>query len=359
MEDILKKYNFDGQLFDTLRKNYISGEFTCDSNIVKGKIELPNIETFLWIEKLDKHIIEEYRVIGENAIKKGQVGYVIVNGGMGTRFGSRPKGLIEVYDNKTFLQIKLEQIKKVNDKHSVSIKVYIMNSFATEQKTIELLEKNNFFGLDKNSVFMFNQFIFKRLTLDGNFFKIEVEPEKSYYGPGHGDFIYAFRQSGLLKEFIDSGGKYIMYSNVDNLGATIDEVIFGYHITQNYEMTVELVKCEPHETGGRPAIVDGKLQIVEDFKFPQYFDKEKIQVINTATYIFTVDALLKKIDLPFYVVIKKVEGQEVVQFERLTGDLSIFLNTGYIVTDRNTRFIPVKSLNDLENKRQVLKQLFG
>lgn len=44
----------------------------------------------------------------------------------------------------------------------------------------------------------------------------------SWYPPGHGDFYDTFRNSDLLKQFIDEGREYCFLSNIDNLGATVD-----------------------------------------------------------------------------------------------------------------------------------------
>jgi UTP--glucose-1-phosphate uridylyltransferase len=46
----------------------------------------------------------------------------------------------------------------------------------------------------------------------------------SWYPPGHGDFYQSFYNSGLMKELVDKGRKYVFLSNIDNLGATVDLV---------------------------------------------------------------------------------------------------------------------------------------
>lgn len=51
----------------------------------------------------------------------------------------------------------------------------------------------------------------------------------SWYPPGHGDVYESFYNSGLLKELIDQGKKYVFISNIDNLGATVDLSIFARH----------------------------------------------------------------------------------------------------------------------------------
>lgn len=351
--DILKKYNYDEKLSGNLRKKFLAGEFSDKNNILKAKIEPPENAEF-FNPKNDTSQNEKLRNAGSDAIKNGKLGVVIVNGGMATRFGGVVKGIVEVYDGKSFLQIKLEQIKKVNKKYNVKIPIYLMNSYATEKATLEHLKKNDWFGLE-NNIKCFNQFIAKRLNTDGSF----VTPEnESYYGPGHGDFVFAISLSGYLSDFIKSGGEHIWYSNVDNLGATIDELILGYHIHKNSEMTVELAQKYPGDKGGAPAVVNGHLEIVEQFKFPADFNQDLISVFNTATYIFRATSLNKRFNLPFYYVEKKTGDKKVLQFERLAGDLSLFLQTKYIVVDREERFFPIKTPQDLEKDREKLKKKF-
>ena len=43
------------------------------------------------------------------------------------------------------------------------------------------------------------------------------------YPPGHGDFYQCFQRSGLLDEFLSNGRDIAFLSNIDNLGATVDE----------------------------------------------------------------------------------------------------------------------------------------
>ena len=123
-------------------------------------------------------------------------------------------------------------------------------------------------------------------------------------------------------------------------------------------MTVELAQKYKGDKGGAPAVVDGHLEIVEQFKFPADFNQDLISVFNTATYIFKSDSLNRKFELPFYYVEKKSGDKKVIQFERLAGDLSLFLKTEYVVVDREERFLPIKTPQDLEKDREKLKKKF-
>ncbi|MDD9944857.1 MAG: UTP--glucose-1-phosphate uridylyltransferase [Myxococcales bacterium] len=82
---------------------------------------------------------------------------------------------------------------------------------------------------------------------------------------------FPLRDSGALSRFRSQGGKVLTMSNVDNLGATLAPGVIGADLASGNEMTVEVVERRPGEPGGAPARVGGKLQIVEDFRFPQGF----------------------------------------------------------------------------------------
>ena len=123
-------------------------------------------------------------------------------------------------------------------------------------------------------------------------------------------------------------------------------------------MMVEVAPKLPGDMGGAPAEVDGRLKIVEGFAFPEAFDPDRIPVFNTNTLWFRTDALDRDFPLRWYVVRKDVGGEEVVQFERLVGQASWFLETEWAEVGRD-RFLPVKTQADLEALQPKLRELFG
>ncbi|MDA3792765.1 MAG: UTP--glucose-1-phosphate uridylyltransferase [Elusimicrobia bacterium] len=356
-KEMLTKYKYQKEQIEGLIKSYSDGEFTKDSNVIKGNIEFPPAESFKELPPAGREDYNHYHEKGINAIKKGRLGVVILYGGMATRFGGVVKGTVEVFDGKSFLELKIRDSLKVSD----NIKFYIMNSFSTEQKTREHFEKNNYFGAREN-IKMFNQFIAPRINPDGSSFQPTDEPaeeKNSYYGPGHGDFPYAFKESGMLEKFISAGGRYVFFSNVDNLGARVDPAILGRHISKSVELTAEVAQKEPGDEGGAPAVVDGRLKLVEGFSFPPEFDDSAIPVFNCSTYWMNASGIGRNFNLPWYVVEKEVDGSEVIQFEHLAGDLTGVLETGFLKVDRSERFFPIKRSEDLEENRSKLKSLMG
>lgn len=351
--NLLETYNYPKKEIENLIELYKKGQFSTENNIIKESVTYAPEDAFL---KIPEESTEEYdalRAAGERSINMGQLGIVVLNGGMATRFGGRVKGTVEVFEGKSFLELKIRDVCKISEK----IKIFIMNSFSTEQKTKQLCLEKKEFGV-KSSITMFNQFIAPRLNMDGSYYQSE-DDLCSFYGPGHGDFPYALKASGCLDSFIDGGGRYIFFSNVDNLGARVDPVLLGIHIRRQSELTAEIAKKNPGDVGGAPAIVDGKLRLVEGFCFPDYFDHNKVDVFNCSTYWVNAESLKKEFILPWYVVNKKVCGHKVVQFERLAGDMSCFFKTNYLKVPRNKRFFPIKTPQDLKDYRSDLKMLLG
>ncbi|MFW6134096.1 MAG: UTP--glucose-1-phosphate uridylyltransferase [Elusimicrobiota bacterium] len=354
MHELLKQYNYPSDEIEGLIEKYRQGKITEKDNIIDEKIDIPKKEEFNTLPPQDTQEYKEYREIGLQSIRKKQLGVVVLNGGMATRFGGVVKGIVEVFEDKSFLELKILNAMKVNK----NIKFFIMNSFSTEDKTRKYLAERDYFGFEHN-IYMFNQYIAPRITEAGDYYQAEDE-KQCFYGPGHGDFPYCFKSSGMLKKFIKSGGKYIFFSNVDNLGARVDPAILGFHIKQkSFELTPEVTKRNPEDEGGAPVMVNGRLQLVEGFSFPKDLNQSGIPVMNCSTYWVDAQSLNKDFELPWYVVKKEVNGEKVIQFERLAGDLTKFLNSKYLKVPRSKRFFPVKRPEDLEANRKKLKNLLG
>jgi len=211
------------------------------------------------------------------------------------------------------------------------------------------------FGASAGQIRLFEQGRMRRMTPDGAFFA-SPDGREDDATPGHGEFVGALDRSGLLSEFRSAGGTTVLFSNVDNLGATLDWAILGWHLHQGHDMSVEVAAKRPGDKGGAPARVNGRMQLVEGFAFPPGFDQDQIPVFNTATYAFSAAALGRAIDLPWYVVEKTVGGVPVIQFEQLAGDLSAQLRTGYLEVERDERFIPVKSQEDVPTAQVLIRR---
>lgn len=351
---LLHDYAFDHAAFERHQEELRRGEVGKDTNRLTGTVQAPaagDVTALPALGSPSRHALAE---IGRAAMARSEVGVVVLAGGMATRFGGAVKAAVKVWNERSFLELKLADVARRADEARAEIPVLLMTSFATHDEVQSLglaLER------DGARVTCFPQSASLRLTPEAEIF-LDADGAPSPYAPGHGDLPAALRRSGALSAFLENGGKTLFMSNVDNLLATLDPAVIGYHLEQGRAMTVEVVPKEAGDRGGAPARVDGKVQIVESFRFPADFDQDTIPVFNTNSLVFDARALCRAFDLTAFYVEKQVDDRAAVQFETLVGQLSAVLPSGFLLVERfgpDARFAPVKDPPELEFRRDNIR----
>jgi UTP--glucose-1-phosphate uridylyltransferase len=361
---LLDAYGFDAEQFDRLRAAMLRGDLSAARNRLQGTIEPAQPSEILPLPPQGSDARKQAHERGLAALRAGEVGCVVLAGGMATRFGGVVKAQVDALPGKSFLSLKIADIRRVAERTGRRVPVYLMSSFATHEKLCELAQAEQ---SDIAPIDVFPQFISLRVTPDGGLFR-EDDGEPSPYAPGHGDLSFALRRpprgkpasQSVLARFIQGGGKLLAISNVDNLGATLDPAVIGQHLAAQVAMTIEVGRRTPGEAGGIPARVDGKLQIVEDFRLPESFDRERVPHFNTNTFVLDARAIDRDFDLTWFLVRKKVSGREAIQFERLCGQLSAFLPCACLEVERSGedgRFQPVKDPDELERRKPDIERI--
>lgn len=353
---LLQRYGFDLETFGALRERSRRREVGARANRIEGRVEPPREGDVRPLPPLGSEERARLTARGLDCIARGGVGVVVLAGGMATRFGGVVKAGVEAVDGHTFLELKLRDVRSLARKTGARIPVYLMTSFATDDEVSRLAAAE----LDSNTpVRTFPQFVSLRLTPDGELFRGD-DGLPSPYAPGHGDLPFALRRAGLTASFREQGGELLYMSNVDNLGATLDPALIGMHLEAKAAITAEVVDKLPGDKGGAPARVDGVLQIVEAFRFPEGFDQDTIGVFNTNSFVLSVDALEQELPLTWFAVQKKVDGRDTVQFERLVGQLTAFLPSAFVRVERegaDGRFQPAKDPEELAARRDAIRTI--
>ena len=335
--------------FDEAQLKHFAGRCReASSNAVKGTLTVPEARDVKPLPEPGSAEHARLSALGNEALAAGKVGVVILAGGMATRFGGVVKAVVPVLEDRTFLKLKLDDVRAVAPKAPV----FVMSSFSTHQRLLEHVRE-----LGAHGVEVFPQFVSLRLTPAGELFR-EKDGDVSPYATGHGDFSFALRRGGTLQRFRDAGGELLVMSNVDNLGATLDPAVLGAHLDAKVQLTAEVVRKAKGDKGGAPARLDGKAQIIEGFRFPPGFDQDSIPVFNTNTFVVDAAALDRDFALPFYKVEKSVEGATAVQFERLVGELTAFLETSFLEVPREgaqSRFLPAKDPAELASRLETIR----
>ena len=169
---------------------------------------------------------------GEEALRRGEVASLVVAGGAGTRFGAAVKGLVPVLGPRTFLELKLEDARRAGDPYGRPVPVAIMTSGATSDAIGVAVRglrtcSSSASGCCRGS---------PRLSP-----RTATPPARCSLAPaGHGDVFRALRDSGTGAELARRGVSTLLFSNVDNLAATLDPFVVGAHLALGRAMTVEV-----------------------------------------------------------------------------------------------------------------------
>jgi len=291
---------------------------------------------------------------GLDALARGELAFVVLAGGMATRMGGVVKALVDALDGRSFLDLRLQENRHWSERAGHPVPLWLMTSHATDGPLRSALGER--LAGDRLTTFLQNASL--RLTRDGRVYR-DASGNPGLYAPGHGDLPDALKRAGLLTRFVESGGKYLWIANIDNLGASIDPRILGWHIEHGAPVSVEVVDKIGSDKGGIPVRWNDRPVILEEFRLPRSFDPASVRVFNTNTFV--VDARrLASLDMAFtwVEVVKKADGEPVVQFERLIGEITTALDTRFLQVPRDgaeSRFLPVKDRDELVRRHDEIR----
>ena len=338
----------------------------------------------------DWAIARAARAIGEDALRKGEIGIILVAGGQGTRLGyPNPKGMFPItpVKNKSLFQWHAEKIRALERRYQVELPWYIMTSESNDRQTREFFRENNYFGLKSSQVFFFVQDMLPAVDEEGRI--ILDEKGHVFTSPnGHGGTLLALYKSGALRDMRQRGVEQLFYFQVDNVLVKIADPIFlGYHIQRNAEMSSKVIpKRDPYEKLGIIGIHNGKISVIEysDLSEEDMLARNpdgslKYNAGSIAIHVFRRDFLEaeteKGFKLPYHVAHKKIpfvdengertepEEPNGYKFETFIFDaLKDTTSSVVMETAREEDFSPVKNRkgeDSPETARRDLTDLFG
>ena len=334
--------------------------------------------------KLTKEQREEFDKLGEEVVKNNQYAVVTMAGGQGTRLGhTGPKGTfkLDVYGKGKYLfEILADNLQEANKKYGVVINWYIMTSKENNADTVEFLEKNNYFGYDKNKVTIFKQSELPLVDTEGKFL-INKEYKIKEASDGNGGTYSSLRASGCLADMKEKGIKWVFIGSVDNaLLKMIDVTLLGMAIKKGVQIASKSVaKANPQERVGVFGKMNNHPKVIEYTELPKKMAEEvdsdgelKFGESHIMCNLYTIDAIEKisKEPLIYHTAFKKnsyidENGKEVIptepnsyKFESFIFDAFEFFDDIAILRGkREDDFAPVKNREGVDSPKTA-KELY-
>ena len=320
--------------------------------------------------------------LGKELISAGKVAAFVVAGGQGTRLGfDGPKGNFPIspIKNKTLFQIFADSIAAASQKYQADCPWYVMTSPLNYGRTIEIFRENNYYGLDKKNVFIFQQGTLPNFSATGKILladkaNIACSPD------GHGGSLKALYQSGALDDMKRRGVEFLSYWQVDNpLINIFDPLFIGLHVLEEAEMSSKaLIKAGPKEKVGNFCLVDGRVTVIEYSDMPDELAEKRnpdgslvFELGSIAIHIIN-RAFVEKLNgddfsLPLHRAVKKIphldkSGNAVesngVKLESFVFDaLPLASKSMILQTIRSEEFAPTKNAAGVDSVETTRKMM--
>ncbi len=112
--DYLNECGFDEILFESWRKSVNQGWLSEENTLIKSELLAPPQGSINNRPKRDSEEFDAEFDLGASSIASGQLGIVILNGGMATRFGGVVKGIVGMLgQGRSFLALKFEDVTDI------------------------------------------------------------------------------------------------------------------------------------------------------------------------------------------------------------------------------------------------------
>ena len=306
---------------------------------------------------------------GEEELRAGRVGALLVAGGQGSRLGfDGPKGCCPVgpVSDEPLFFFHARKLLARKRRFGRPVPLYVMTSGANDAATRAFFESRGFFGLAREDVFFFQQGMWPALSPEG--LVLLERPDRLFLSPdGHGGVLAALERSGALADMEARGLSSVCYFQVDNPAVDVaDPAFVGLHASEGADWTLKVCRrAGPGEKMGMPVLRGGRTAIVE---YTEFSDEDRSAVApdgslrfawgSPAQHVFSVPFLRREAEagLPVHLAHKKVpfigpDGAPVkpvapnaYKFEKFVFDaLADARKAVCLAFDREEEYAPVKN----------------
>jgi UDP-N-acetylglucosamine/UDP-N-acetylgalactosamine diphosphorylase len=210
---------------------------------------------------------------GEELLRSGAVGLVLLAGGQGTRLGfDGPKGDFPFapITGRTLFAHHAAKVAALRARYGADLPWYVMTSTQNDATTRESFSANDWFGLAPESVRFVVQGMLPAVDRETGAVLLEAPDRIALSPDGHGGLLRALRRQGVLDDVRRRGVHTLVTFQVDNpLLRLAYPTFLGHHTLAGAEMSsLAIRKLGPEERMGVFATVDGRTALVEYSDLP-------------------------------------------------------------------------------------------
>ncbi|MBL9207477.1 MAG: UTP--glucose-1-phosphate uridylyltransferase [Opitutaceae bacterium] len=399
LRELLAENGFDPVQHERIREDLRAGRIGLSQNRLPSSATLEEVRAGDVVAA--SSITAEDEARGAAALREGRIAVVTLAAGSGSRW-TQGAGTVKALHpfakmagrHRSFLEVHLAKSRLTGGRHAAPVTHLFTTSYLTHGPTEAFLQESQQFGYPgrvllspgrsiglrfvptaRDLRFAFEEVAHQQLDPQKEKMRRSVQkavvewalaageatdytdnlPLQCLHPVGHWYEVANLLLNGTLQALLRDQPRveHLLLHNIDTLGAHLDPGLFGRHLREGADLSVEVIRRRIEDRGGGLARVNGQLRLVEGLAMPRDDDEFRLTYYNSATFWIRVDSLLGLFGLdrhslsdtvrvtsgvralaarmPSYVTLKDVKrrwgnGQEdilpVAQFEKLWGDMT-------------------------------------
>jgi hypothetical protein len=339
LDTLLSEYGFDPVQHEKIRADLRSGRIGVAQNALPSSARIDDV-SHDQVQDVRQGTSDQFRRLGEDALRSGAVAVVTLAAGIGTRW-TKGAGVVKALnpfakldgEYRTFAEIHLGKTRRVARFAGVPIPHIFTTSYMTHAPIqAHLGARNNYgytgplylspgksVGLRLIPTTRDLRFVWEEIpqqVLDAQKQKVRESmraaliqwarqageggdyrdnvPLQCLHPVGHWYEVPNMLLNGTLSRVLQEhpGVRYLLLHNIDTLGLTIDPGLLGLHMEGGATLTSEVIPRVIEDRGGGLAYVDGRVRLIEGLAIPREELEFNLSFYNTGTMWIDVDNLL-------------------------------------------------------------------
>lgn len=339
LETLLKSNGFDRRLHESIREDLLSGRLGLSQNRLPSNTDLQDVEEADILDATKSEFMDA-RLVGETALRNGEVAVVTLAAGAGSRWtgGAGTCKALNPFAPlngkfRTFLEVHLAKSKLIGEAADQPVPHIFTTSYLTQGPITNFLaaarnyqypgplylSKGQSVGqrmipTERDLLFAWEEVAQQRLDEQQqkvrestrlallNWAK-ENGPGSDYtdnlplqclHPVGHFFEVPNLLVNGTLQSLLEDRPqlKTIMLHNIDTLGANLDPTLLGLHRQAGHGLSFEVINRRLEDRGGGLARVNGVPRLVEGLAMPNEEAEFNLTYYNTLTTWIDIDQFL-------------------------------------------------------------------